>query len=137
VRELERHSDERLAGSLNDLLVRDDVVIVAADAAPPSGLSEQVGRNTNVLIEVFLRPSLAAGGGDNGNGSHSREVPVEAASRIVMDAGADMLQGNVELIIARLEDVCRKPGGGEAASSDYSEDDEEIIRRRLEDLGYI
>lgn len=112
---------------INDLLIRDDVLIVVSATAPPSALSEQVAGNNNVLIEVLIRPPAAAGG----------EVPVEASSRIVVDAGADKLQGNVELIVARLEDVCMKQGGNSATANDYTEDDEEIVRRRLEDLGYI
>ncbi len=135
--ELEKQSDARLVNGINDLLMRDDVVIVAADAAPPSGLSEQVGRNTNIFIEVFIHLPAEACSEEDTHQRRNGEVPVEDASRIVMDAGADTLQGNVELIITRLEDVCMKQGGRSETSNDYSEEDEEIVRRRLEDLGYI
>jgi len=122
-----------LANDIDELLARNSLVVVNAEAPPPLAAREEVGRRACLLIEVRARDY-----------SGERE-PVDACvpargSEVTPDVitlnDTDTAEEVVQQVIARLQ-AASAHEVAVPAQDGYNAEEEEEIRRRLEDLGYI
>lgn len=138
-------------GFVSKLLTRNGVIAIVAAISPYTEIRRQVRKEVGNFCEVYVKAPLdtcierdvrglykkaLAGEIKNYTGiDDPYEEPVNA--EIVIETNTETPEQSAAKVIAKIEALGFLPKGGAAAGAVYSAEEEAVVKKRLEDLGYL
>lgn len=147
----DRDQNVKRIGVVCRLLSRNGVVAVAAAISPYREMRRYVRSRIDDFVEVFVKCPVEVCMERDPKGNYKKALAGEIKNftgvddpyeepenaEIVVETDRLSVDESVALILRRLEELGYvEPGSGNADSA-YTAEEEEIVKKRLEDLGYI
>ncbi|HET9533086.1 MAG TPA: adenylyl-sulfate kinase [Blastocatellia bacterium] len=144
----DRDTNIRRIGFVCNLLVRNDVAVIAAAISPYREVRDEVRRSIGSFVEVYVKCPLDVLADRDVKGLYKKALAGEIkhmtgiddpyeeplSPEVVVETDRETPEQSAARIIAELEKI----GLIEASSSTvFSDEDDEEVRRRLEALGYV